>query len=206
MTLADLEAILARIQRTFRLVTDVTGAGFDMSYQVSGTDFTTHLHTIGVKAPEQLEDDFLNLFVWIWSLKDYLKAALEASGHSGSLVEQEVNRCPALTYVADIANRAKHGTLQKSRSGDFAKLVDVGYEAPQDAIEKITVAGPDVTIHVKDPQMIRIHATVITNKGAKLDALPVLQAAMHCWESSIITQITSSTFYRFRTSETVKVR
>lgn len=76
MTLADLDAIQSRIQRAFAAVTDASGSGYLTSYQAVGTDFMTNFKAIGVKAPEQLEDDFLNLFIWTWSLKDYLKLCL----------------------------------------------------------------------------------------------------------------------------------
>ncbi len=182
----------ARIRRAFRVATDATGAGYETSYQAEGTDFTTKFKAIGVKAPEQLEDDFLALFVWVWSLKDYLKAALKARGLPSNTVDQEVDGCPALTYVADIANRAKHGSLRKSRSGKFARLVDVGYEVPRDAIASIVVAGPDVTVGVKDPQSVFIHATVITSPDERMDALAVLNDAMHAWESKVIARIAAN--------------
>lgn len=191
MTPADLDAIRSRIERAFGAVRDPSGVGFRASYQAIGTNFTTKLQAVGVKAPEQLEDDFLNLFVWIWSIKDYLKSSYEARGLDGKLVEDEVNGCPALTYVADIANRAKHGTLRKTRSGQFAELVDVGFDAPQESIEQMTVAGPDVTLHFKNPQLIRIHASVVTNTGIRFDALSVLSNAMSCWETRVFPHITS---------------
>jgi hypothetical protein len=52
----------------------------------------TNFKAIGVKAPEQLEDDFLNLFVWTWSLKDYLKSCFVAKGLRGKAVEEEANQ------------------------------------------------------------------------------------------------------------------
>lgn len=191
MTPADLDAIRSRIRRAFGSVQDASGAGYETSYQASGTDFTTNFRAVGVKAPEQLEDDFLNLFIWTWSLKDYLKACFETKGLRGKAVEEEVDQCRALAYVSDIANRAKHGELRKSRSGEFAELVDVGFNIPQDAIEYIIFSGPDVTIQIKDPQMVRIHATVAISTGVRLDALVVLSEAMQCWESRILTRIAS---------------
>ncbi|EWS53283.1 hypothetical protein X551_03928 [Methylibium sp. T29] len=185
VTPADLDAIRSRIGRAFAAAQDPFGAGYQTFYQASGTDFTTSFRALGVKDPKQLEDDFLNLFIWTWSLKDYLKSVFDAKGLSGKAVEEEVNRCPALTYVADIANRAKHGSLRESRSGQFAELVDVGFDAPQDSIDRITVAGRDVTLDIKNIQLIQIHATVATNTGARLDALAVLSDAMHCLETRI---------------------
>ena len=133
----------------------------------------------------------LNLFIWVWSLKDYLKTSFEANGLEGRSVEEEANRCTALTYVADIANRAKHGELQKSRSGDFAELTDVGFSIPQECIKLLTVAGTDITLDTKDQQKICIHATVVTRSGIRRDALTILEEAMECWETKVLTQIAS---------------
>ena len=189
LTPTDLDAIRSRIQRASVAVREASGSGYQTSYQAEGTDFTTNFKAVGVKAPEQLEDDFLNLFVWIWSLKDYLKSCFEAKGLRGKAVEEEVNRCQALTYVADIANRAKHGELRASRSNDFAELIDVGFIAPQECIERITVAGTEVILHIKDPQMLSIRATVATRSGDRHEALAVLTEAMECWETKVIARI-----------------
>lgn len=189
MTPADLDAIRSRIHRAFGAVQDASGTGYKISYQAEGTDFITHFRAVGVKEPEQLEDDFLNLFIWMWSLKDHPKACFEANGLRGHEVEEEVNRCPALRYVADIANRAKHGVLRKSRSSEFAELVDVGFTAPQNAIARIIVTGPEVTLNFNDPQLVHIHATVATKAGVRLDALAVLSEAMQCWERNVLAQI-----------------
>lgn len=161
MTPADLEALRSRIERAFGAVQDPSGTGYQISYQASSTDFITKFRALGVKAPKQLEDGFLNLFIWTWNLKDYLKSGFKAKGLHCKQVEDAVNQCPSLTYVADIANRAKHGTLRKSRSGEFAELVDVGFTAPKDSIGRISMAGPNVTLHIKYPQFIQIHATVV---------------------------------------------
>lgn len=189
VTPADLDSIRSRIQRAFAAARAASGSGFQTSYQADGTDFTTNFKALGVKAPEQLEDDFLNLFIWTWSLKDYLKSRFEAKGLRGKAVEEEANRCRALTNVADIANRAKHGELRKSRSGEFAELIDVGFNAPQNCLARVTVTGPNVTLHIKNPQMVSIHATVATRNGARHDAMAVLEEAMECWEIKVLAQI-----------------
>jgi hypothetical protein len=189
MTPAELDKIRSRIQRAYVAVRCASGSGFQASYQAEGTDFTTILMAAGVRSAEQLEDDFLNFLVWTWSLKDYLKTCFKDNGLPDNVVEAEASKCKALTYVADIANRARHGELNASRSGDFAELVDVGFNAPQESIERITVAGPDVTLHIKDPQEVIIHATVATRSGERYDALAVLTDAMECWETKILSQI-----------------
>jgi hypothetical protein len=120
-----------------------------------------------------------------------LKSWFKAKGLYSKEVEDAVSQCPSLTYVADITNRAKHGTLRESRSGEFAELVDVGFTAPKDSIGRISMAGPNVTLLIKYPQLIQIHATVVTKGGIRLDALGVLSDAMHCWETRVLSQIAS---------------
>lgn len=186
---ADLQLITERISRAFQSTQTATGSGYRTAYVAQGTDFTTQFFAEGVKSPDQLKDDFLNLFIWVWSLKDYLKVRCESVGLSSQLVEDEANQCPALTYVADIANRAKHGTLNTSRSGMFAELVDVGITVPQKSIQQIEFAGPQVTLRVRDHQHIVIRASVVTRDGVRRDALAVLDEAMRCWETKILARL-----------------
>lgn len=75
------------------------------------------------------------------------------------------------------------------RSGEFAELVDVGFEAPQESIATISVADPEVTLHVSNPQLIRIHAIVRTKSGEELDARGVLTAAIAAWEDQALARI-----------------
>lgn len=189
MSPADLDAITGRILRAFDATRTVGGAGYQTSYVARGTDFTTNFFAEGVKSPEQLEDDFINLFVWIWSLKDHLKEQFKNAGLPGQLVEAEVNACLALAYVSDIANRAKHGVLRESRSGAFAELVDVGYTVPQESIEQIVVAGPKVTARVGNQQHVEIRAFVVTKEGTRMNALDVLSEAMQCWEYRVLAHL-----------------
>jgi len=191
MNLADLNAIRSRIERAFGAMQDLSGAGYKTSFETNDTNFTTNFQATSVKNPEQLQDDFLNLFIWIWSFKDNLKSALESKGLCSKTVEDEINKCPALTYVADIANRAKHGTLTKSRSRQYAKLVEIGYEVPQESISNISIAGSDVSLEITSPQLIQIHASVVTNTGVRLEALEVLNDAMSFLETRILSRITS---------------
>jgi hypothetical protein len=192
VTAANLNDMRDRIGRAFGAVKDASGPGYQISFQTTGTEFITNFQAIGVKGLEQSRDDFLNLFIWTWNLKDYLKSGFEARGLSRQEVENQVNQCSALKYVADIANRAKHGSLRESRSGQFAELVNVGHKMAQDSIEQITVTGSDVILHTKNSGLIQIYATVATNNGTRLDALAVLNDAMACWETRVIPQIATN--------------
>jgi hypothetical protein len=189
VTPVELDEIRSRISRALRAVQQVSGEDYVTSYTATGTDFVTHFQAVGVKAPEQLQDDFLNLFVWTWSLKDHIKECFKAYGLRAQDVEEVANGSSALMYVSDIANRAKHGSLRESRSTEFAELVGVGFEIPQDAIDTIAVAGPEVTVRVKDPKLVQIKATVRTRTGQELDALIVLQDAITTWEVKALSRI-----------------
>lgn len=189
MTPADLDAMRARVLRALACVQTVSGSCYEVQFRAHGQDFLTRFKARGVKAPEQLEDEFLALFVWVWSLKDYIKSAFEQRGLRSQVVEDEVNASSALMYVADIANRVKHGSLRNSRSGRYAELVDVGFSLPTKSVSKITVAGPEVTINVADPEQAEIHAAIITRDGVRLDALKVLEEAMNTWETGLLTRI-----------------
>ena len=189
MTISAINEMKDRISRALITAQRASGYGYQVSYKAYPQEFTTNFNAEGVKSPEQIEDDFLSLFVWVWSLKDYIKSAFIAHGLQGEIVEHEVNSCPALTYVADIANRTKHGTLNKSRSGQHAELVDVGFTVPQSAIQRITFAGPNLTLEVSTPEQVEIHAWVVTKSGVRTEALDILTQAMNCWEGKLLPQI-----------------
>jgi len=107
------------------------------------------------------------------------------------MLSAENMRRPSSCQCSSCSNSAgvpRHGYLRESRSCDFAELVDVGFKAPQECIERITITDPDVTLQIKDPQMVSIHATVVTRGGGQHDALVVLNEAMECWEK-VLTQI-----------------
>ena len=189
MTPAQIDEMKDRIGRASNAARRASGDQYRTSFRAEGQDFVTNFTAIGVKAPEQLNDDFLALFIWMWSLKDYIKSAFEANGRRGQIVEDEINSCPVLTYVADIANRAKHGSLERSRSGKYAELVDVGFSLPQTAIPHIRVAGAEVTVEVAHPEQAEIHASVVTRGGIRLEAQAVLDEAMNFLETRLLSQI-----------------
>ena len=148
---------------------------------------TTHQYSIrGIKSPEQLEDELLALFVWVWSLKDYLKELYKARGLEPHSVEVVVNEHRALQYVSDIANRAKHGVLRRSRSGASAELVNVGFTVPQSSIAKITVGAFSVGVDVTKPNDVELHASVKTSENEVIDAFSVLDEAIGVLESRVI--------------------
>jgi len=183
-----LEALRSRIRRTESAAREPAAAGHEQTHTLK--DGTTHKYTIGgIKSPEQLQDEVLTLFVWVWSLKDYLKEAYKTKNLDPQLVEDAVNQCTALQYVADIANRAKHGVLRDSRSGKFAELVDVGFTVPQTAIGKITIGAFSVGVDVSKPEEVEFHAFVKPKDEEPVDAFVTLTEALNAWEAHVITRI-----------------
>ena len=185
----ELLEIQSRIERARRTVQNASGTKYETSYQAEGTDFTTYFSAHGLKDPNQLKDDFLNLFIWIWNLRDYLKDCFKNKGLDVQEIEEIVNKTKTLGYVSDIANRAKHRKLNKSRSNEFAELVNVGTETPLKSIELITIAEQEVSIYTRNPQYMIVHATVRTNTGTEYDAIEILNSAMAAWEAQALSRI-----------------
>lgn len=150
--------------------------------------FNDQVHKLimsGVKSPEQLEDELLGLFIWVWSVKDHLKEICKANLLDPQEIEDLVNRNTSLQFVSDIANRAKHGELRTSRSGKFAGLVDVGLTVPQDAISGISVGAFHVAVDVSKPVNVELHARVRAHGGFDADAFAVLADAISTWEVAL---------------------
>jgi len=186
MTLPELQQFRERIERTMRIVQRMADTGYIESHVL--TDGNTHeYHFCGIKSPEQLEDELLNLFVLVWSMKDYLKEFYKANGIDPSSVEKAVDDNLALQLISDIANRAKHGNLVKSRSRQFATLVNVGITIPQPSIQKITVGAFFVEVDVKDAENAAFRADIqCSSNGEMLDAFTTLQLGLKAWEQIIV--------------------
>lgn len=183
-----LDLLRARIQRALVAAQRQAADGFSQSHVLD--DGVRHSYTVtGVKSPEQFEDELLTLFVWVWSLKDYLKNAYRSKNLDPQLVEEVVNCSLSLQYVADIANRAKHGSLRESRSGHFAALVDVGITVPQSAVSAITVGAYNVGVDVCKPEEVILRGTVQPQRGAALDAFAVLTEGISAWETHVLYKI-----------------
>lgn len=190
MTPNALDALRSRIRRMESTVRKSESSGYEQTHNLD--DGTSHQYTInGVKSAEQLEDELLMLFIWIWSLKDHLKEMCKAKHLDPRLVEEVVNKSQALQYVADIANRAKHGVLRESRSGAFAELVGVGFSVPQSAISKITIGAFSVGIDVEKSKKVQLHAFVKPTNCDAINAFTLLTEALNTWDVSVIEKIRS---------------
>jgi hypothetical protein len=182
MNLGDFYKLHDRVGRSKSTVYAMAHPGFDKSHTLpDGSDGTTKIR--GIKSPEQLEDELLNLFIWIWSMKDYLKELCRNRSVDPQEIERIANSEDALMIAADIANRAKHGELRNSRSGDFARLENVGYAIDQSAVESIAFRPREVEVTVAIPDDAELRGTVEFDFGKPgRDAFEVADQAIIAWE------------------------
>ena len=102
------------------------------------------------------------IWIWLLSMKDYLKTLCQNRGIARSRFEQIANVERPLSIAADIANRAKHGVLRQSRSGDFAKLQNVRISIPLTSLASIAFDKPAVRITVDIPNDSELTITAMT--------------------------------------------
>ena len=183
MNKSEFSKLYERVKRSHDEVHRKASTGFAQSnHHTDGS--TTHLEVVGLKAPAVLEDELLTLFVWLWSMKDYLKTLCAARGIAGNRIELIANAERSLSITADIANRAKHGTLRESRSGDFAKLQNVRISVPQSALTSIAFDKPVVKISVGIPEDAELLAEIGFDSGlAPIDAFDIASEALSAWET-----------------------
>jgi hypothetical protein len=187
--LSDLENLFARIARITGQVSEKAGPGTSWDYEFPGGSTTTYEIT-NVKTHEVLLDQFSNLAVWTWSIKDYLKQLSETLGTTPQAIEAYVNSDPNLPFCADLANLLKHGELTRSRSGEWPASVKPSYvithapSAPTTPIKSIQFTHSGVKLDVSDPALVEIKFNVTNKSGARLrDGLECLAAGISSWES-----------------------
>lgn len=186
MNLESINEILARSNRIMKRLGLKEGHGAAWSVKLDNGEI--HKYVLGgVKPPEEFKDDIENNFVWLWSLKDRVKSFTKSKGISKEWIEKEINADQKLCICADIANRSKHGELdKKSRSGKYPKLGNVKYEIPQQAISSITVRGYEVVTDISDFKSITLEMPVLSENNECLgDAFEYLDYAIKWWENLI---------------------
>ena len=186
MNLSDFRNMQRRVERAMDAVTKNDSA--DGFTQALNSHSDEKLVVKGMKSPEELEDDLLSLCVWIWSMKDYLKTLVSNAGGDPKKIEEIANDNDALAIVADLANRAKHGELTKSRTQnkDFAKLAGVGFKVNQTALNSIAFGESEVTMDVGKPNDATLTARIefdANNRDSIDDAFGVIGDAMTVWEN-----------------------
>lgn len=161
MRIADLFERLSRLVAATK-----QNAGNGTSWQFTFPNRETHTYSIrGLKSYAEAEDSIGNLLIWIWSAKDYLKQRALALGGDGQLVEKFVDADSTLPICADLANRLKHGGLNRSRSGLYPILGKVSFNAPQAAIGKLVFGALEVEVQIADPSQVEFFFPVFDDKG-----------------------------------------
>lgn len=183
MKLTEIESLFQRIRRLSNSLKIKNGPGISWHYTFPDGQTQTYRFK-NIRPPEEIEDDIANMFIWTWSLKDYLKELARSKGLKPKLVEDAVNENDILTICGDLANLLKHGELKNgSRSGIFPKLLKPEYEIPQDAIESMTFEESTVTTVVSKPELVQIFVTVQDQHNQSLgDAHLFLTIAVTKWE------------------------
>jgi len=156
--------------------------GIGTNWQYSFNDGEIHKYTLkGVKPPEEIEDDISNVFLWLWSLKDYLAKYLGCK----EWIELQVNSNKYLSICADLANILKHGELdKKSRSGKNPILGKLKYKIPQAAVKELSIGASSIDIDVSKAHIVVLEMPIFDEKGNVIgDAFEYIDQCLTAWDS-----------------------
>ena len=192
MNLSDIENIFERALRIRKRLHIKDGEGMSWSYRIENNE----IHKIilnGIKSPEQFEDDIESTFIWLWSLKDYVKKYSIDNGFTKKWLEAKIDSDFHLAVCADIANTLKHGGLNREgRSKRKPVLQSLKYDVPQAAISKITVRPFEVETDIKKPGLVSLTMDVLDKDGKRLgDAFKFLDYGIKAWDG-IINEVEKS--------------
>ena len=185
MKLDQVQAVVDRVKRFSSSLDSKVGDGFNYSYQFD--DGSECLYTInGVKSPEVIEDVVTTMFVWLWSLKDYIKKYASAHSKTGRWVEDKINLNSELCICADIANGLKHGGLGAGftpRSSLGPSLGKVRYTFPQQSIASLTFGASSVGFDITQAENVVLEVPVYDKAGNKIDdAFNLVSKIVDSWE------------------------
>lgn len=184
MTEAQIQELFERLGRLVSAAKEHYGEGTAWDYTFPNGE--THSYIIrGVKSHEAIQDAVFNLLIWIWNTKDYLKARASVLGVAKEMVEYAVNSHVGLTVCADLANRLKHGRLDRaSRSGLNPYLGNVSFHVPQSAMGALTFRAFEVEMDVSDSSRIELRLPILDGKGDEIgDAFECAAEAIKALES-----------------------
>jgi hypothetical protein len=185
MNLLDVKKILDRITRISERTRTVNGAGTSWSYTFPDGVKTKYILN-EVKPIEELEDDISNAFIWFWSFKDYLKELIKYQNGDSQRIEKMVNDDKKLAVCADIANGLKHGSLSRSRSGQYPVLGTLGYTVPQNSMKKIVFSVSGIEFDFQNFESIEIKIPILGSTGSELgQAFNYLDYAINRWEQEL---------------------
>jgi hypothetical protein len=182
MTIGEVKKLCDRINRIHEKIKQKGGGGAEWKAEVPGFGDQNYKIT-GVKSPKELEDDIAALAVWVWSMKDYLKKLAPSVGMQPQEVERFIDTDPHLPICADLANKDKHGELDRSRSGRFLGMGRLQYTIPQQALRAVTFRGNEVQIDVATADEVQIVVPVLDPRGAEVaEGLACLEKGIKAWD------------------------
>jgi len=188
MTAAEVELLFQRLERIQRRINHHAGDGHTWRCTFPEGDTTTYV-LIGVKGPDEVEDQIREKLAWWWNTKDYVKKLAKSVGQSPQAIEDMVNNDPRLAICADLANSQNRGGLDrthKARSGTNPVLSPVIYRAGtvDAAIRSITFSPGGVVAVVVDPDKTEFVVPLRNDAGVVIDeALDLLAYAVSVWEN-----------------------
>jgi len=185
-TLADVEEVLDRARRLYGNLRAFKGEGATWEYTFP--DGISERYTIAGGMPiERLMDDVRHVFIWLWATKDYLKRVATARGRDPQIIENLVDRTPALCLLADVSNQLKHGELLRHRrTSDNPRLGEPVFTISRDAVGKISFSAEGITIEPRESSAVEISYPVLDESGNVVaDAIVLLQAAIGYWEKTL---------------------
>jgi len=182
MELEGVEKLYRFALRTQQRLGVKSGEGAHWLANVENGD--THKYLLdGVKSPDEIEEDILSAFRWLWDLKDNVKSYCKCKGVSDSWVETEIYADHYLCICADIANRIKHPELERgSKSAKYPVLGKLKYHIPQEAFASISFGAFDVTTKITKPELVCLEMPVTSHDGKYLgDAFKYIDYGLKAW-------------------------
>jgi len=191
MKFSDVKNIFERAKRlrTRLEVKDGDGTSWSCTFE----NGETHSYELnGIKPFEEFQDDIESAFVWLWSLKEYVKKYSTEKGYFPKWVESKINDNLNLCICLDIANSVKHSGLDSkkpNRTKLYPVLGKLNYTIPHTSMEKITVYAFKVVTDISDPTLVSFKMDVCDSNGKRIgDAFEYLDHGIKAWEV-IINQI-----------------
>jgi hypothetical protein len=169
VTRAEIDKLFERLARHVNATKRHSGEG--AAWQLTLPNGEIHTYGMfGVRTHAEAMDSAENLIMWIWASKDYLKKRANYVGKESRSIEEFVNQNFFLSVCADLANRLKHGGLDKSRgkgprSGMNPKLGEVSFTFPQTAIGSLVFSYNYTGVNVSDPEKVEVKLPILAENG-----------------------------------------
>lgn len=190
MDLGTVKSILHRVDMIIQTIRPEDRQTYIFDHRADGTTVTWRINN--AVSPQNVYQDVETAAIWLWSLKDYLKERIASTGGDPRIVEAHVDSSEYLPLLADVANTAKHGKLNRSRSGRYAHLSGSSLLIPSGLhMRGLSDKDADVELTLADPDGVDYKVDVSDQHDKYIgDGLVVLRNALDEWRSFIQQQPT----------------